>query len=168
MIIETLTRTPRWVWLLLCVLLVYGFTQSRRRNVPYRRALILPGVMLGVSLSGVIGQFGGDAGIVVLWLAGVVSALVLNRWLSWPWGVRYTQSDHSFVLLGTWFPLALIVSIFGLRYFVGVASALHLEIIRSGLFAALLAWVYGLLGGVFLAGGVRMWRLAHSRRGVGG
>ena len=163
MILEILKRPPPWVWLLLGFLLVYGFTQTRSRIVSYRRTMILPVVMLGLSLSWIERHFDKGPPVGLAWFVGVGCALVLNRWLGWPWGVRYSESESAFALTGSWFPLALIVGIFSLRYFANVSLALGLRFARSGLFPSALAWACGLLGGVFLAGAVRLWRLAHPQ-----
>ena len=161
MIVEILKRTPPWVWLLLCFLFVYGYTQTRSRIVSYRRAMILPAIMLALSLSGLAGRFDKAPAVGVAWFAGVGCALVLNRWLGWPWGVRYSESERSFALTGSWFPLILMLCIFSLRYFANVSLALNLGFTRSELFSPVLAWVYGLLGGIFLSGSVCLWQLAH-------
>ncbi len=162
--IQILTRTPPWVWLLLCLLLVYGFAQTGDRVVSYRRAMILPVVMVGLSLAGIAGNFGVDLAVALAWTAGVICAFILNRWLEWPWGVQYAQTEQSYSLTGSWLPLALIMCIFSLRYFVGVSLAMKLGFTRNVLFAPTIASSYGLLGGIFLAGGIRLWRLAHPRR----
>ena len=97
---------------------------------------------------------------------GVGCAFLLNRWLGWPWGVRYSESERSFALTGSWFPVTLMLCIFILRYFANVSLALNLGFTRSELFSSALAWVYGLLGGIFLSGSVRLWRLAHPRKEI--
>lgn len=163
-VIQILTRTPLWVWPLLCLLLAYGFAQTRARVVSYQQAMILPTVMIALSLVGVAGQFAFDLAVALAWAAGVICAFILNRWLEWPWGVQHVQREQSYSLSGSWFPLALIMCIFSLRYFVGVSMAMKLGFTRNALFMPAIASSYGLLGGIFLAGGIRLWRLAHPRR----
>ena len=82
MIIEILKRTPPWVWLLLSFLLVYGFTQARSRMVSYRRAMILPVVMLGLSLSGVAGHLDKDPPVGVAWFVGHLGS-DFDIWTIW-------------------------------------------------------------------------------------
>jgi hypothetical protein len=162
-ILQILARTPLWVWLLLCVLLAYGLAKTRDRIVTYRRAMILPAVMPALSLAGLASNFGLDLPVMAAWAAGVAFALVLNRRLKWPWAIRYLPRERSYALGASWFPLVLIMCIFTVSYFVGVSLAMRLEFARSGLFSPAVASIYGLLGGIFLAGGLRSWRLAIQK-----
>jgi hypothetical protein len=161
MLMEILKRTPPWVFVLFFLLLAFGYYQTKPRVLPIRRVAILPTVMIGVSIFSVVSAFGISIAAVSGWITGVVCALILNRWLGWPWDVSYSKTRRLFALRGSWFPLALMMAIFLVRYAVGVLFARRLSVTNSQMFASAVSLVYGLLSGVFLAGAVRTWRLSR-------
>ena len=56
--VEILSHTPVWVFVLGAVLFFFGLKQSKERQVPERMVIILPVAMLILSLLGVISGFG--------------------------------------------------------------------------------------------------------------
>lgn len=74
MLIEIIRNTPRWVFLLIIVLLVMGYQQSRDRTASRRSITILPVTATVNLLYGLFsGVFLGRA--VVMWRAAQVSRL---------------------------------------------------------------------------------------------
>lgn len=61
MILEILGRTPIWVWPLFLLLLYLGYTQTRTRPVPAARLAVLPVLMPGLSMFGMLSVFGAVA-----------------------------------------------------------------------------------------------------------
>jgi hypothetical protein len=48
--VEILRHTPVWVWGIFAVLLIFGATQMRRRNVSPPLVFVLPAIMIPLSL----------------------------------------------------------------------------------------------------------------------
>ena len=84
MFIMIISRTPPWVWLLLAVLVALGWTQTRTRQMSLVRATMLPLVLMGLSLFGVLSTFGAHALPLGAWFAALVasafSAKALGAW----------------------------------------------------------------------------------------
>ena len=70
MFIGILQHTPPWVWGLLAALVALGLTHVKTRQMTLRRAALMPVVMAGLSLSGVLSSFGGHALPMLAWVAG--------------------------------------------------------------------------------------------------
>jgi hypothetical protein len=161
MLLEILKRTPPWVYLLFVALLAFGYVQSKPRVVPRARIAILPGVMIGFSLYGVLSSFRTSALALVGWLLGVGLALLLGQALSFSRDASYSAPMRSFAVPGSWLPLVLMMVIFFIRYVVAVLLALNPALADSALFAGGICLVYGFLSGTFLASAVSLWRLSN-------
>ena len=152
MLIEILHRTPSWVFVLLFALVVLGYGQTRDRSVRGSLLTLLPAAMIVLSLYGVLGAFGLNPLGLGAWALGVAIAAgsgrgsaLLRR------GVVYSAATRTFFVPGRWWPLALMMLIFLVRYAVAVAIARRLHVVESLAFAGLVSLAYGLLSGVFLA-----------------
>jgi len=164
MLLEILKRTPTWVFALFAVLVFFGVMQSRTRQVSLARVTILPVVLIGLSLSGIWGSFGGRdfaAYAIAAWLAGVVAAMLVNRHTKWPRNVVYTAATRTFLVEGSWLPLAVMMMIFFTRYAVTVSMAMNPGLAASPWLAAGVSFAYGLMSGAFLARALRI--LASAR-----
>ena len=58
MLVQILSNTPTWVFLLFFVLLVFGLMQTRTRTVRKMPTLLLPTGMILLSLTGINSSFG--------------------------------------------------------------------------------------------------------------
>lgn len=163
MLLEILKRTPPWVYLLFVVLLAFGYSQSKPRVVPRARIAILPGVMIGFSLYGVLSSFGTPALALVGWLLGVGLALLLGQALPFSRDASYSASTRSFAVPGSWLPLILMMAIFFIRYIVAVLLVRNPALADLELFAGGICLMYGFLSGIFLAGAAALWRLRNRR-----
>lgn len=147
---EVVQRTPWWVWPLFVGLLVLGFRQRRDRVVGRRRLLGLPLAMVAVSLHGVVSSFGGAAVALAGW--GVGLALALRKPLAG--GLRDVcaiRGTGVLAVAGSWWPLALMMAIFVVRYGVGVVLARGLALGGAWWFMALVGLALGGCSGIFVA-----------------
>src|SRR5476649_2233491 len=156
MLLQILTRTPPWVFVLFAALLFFGALQSRTRQIGLARVAILPVVLIGLSLSGIWSTFGGDASAIAAWLAAVAAAVLLNRLAKWPRKVAYTAATRSFLVEGSWTPLAAMMILFFMRYAVAVSLAMHPELRSAPWLAPGISFAYGLMTGAFLARALRI------------
>jgi len=99
MLREILKRTPTWVFVLFAALVFLGVMQSRTRQITLARVTILPVVLIGLSLTGLWGTFGGHgvgAHATAVWLAAVAAAVLANRYARWPRKVVYAAATRPF------------------------------------------------------------------------
>lgn len=160
MILEIVRRTPLWVWPLFLLLLYLGYAQTRTRPVPAARLAILPVVMPGLSMLGMLSVFGADAVALGCWLAALLATLASVRALGLPKGAFRTPDARSFVVPGSWWPLALIMAIFFTRYAVAVALAMNPSLPQLALFTMAVSVTYGLPSGFFIGRALNIWRSA--------
>ena len=165
MLLEILKRTPVWVFVLFAALVFFGVMQSRTRQITLVRVTILPAVLIGLSLSGLWGTFGAN-GIAVFaiaaWLTAAAAAVLINRFVGWPRKVAYTAATRSFLVEGSWLPLAVMMVIFFTRYAVNVTLAIQPGLAASPWLAAGVGAAYGLMSGAFLARALRILSSARS------
>lgn len=161
---QIVQQTPAWVWGLLAALLALGASQLFDRTAGLRRVLLMPVAMAGFSAYGLVSAFSGagHAGATLgAWVLIAVATAALALWLQpqAPAGARYDSATRRLHLPGSAMPLALIVGIFLVKYFVGVELALQPALARDGTFALQIAVLYGLFNGLFATRALRLWRL---------
>jgi len=166
MFIAIVQHTPVWVWGLLAVLVALGLSQTRDRQVSLVRVTVLPLVMIALSVSGVFSAFGHSPAALGGWAAGVGAALAFGRRLVAVRGAAWSQQTAMLHVPGSWVPLALIVALFALKYFVGVSLALHHELAADTGFAGAISLAYGGFSGLFLLRGLSLRRLAKRPAGA--
>ncbi len=161
-----LERTPRWVWGLLCGLVVVGALQLRARSVAPVRVLLLPLGLTLFSLGGVVGDWMSSRWLlptVVLWLLAFGALVLACGHQPPPSGVRYESAARRIWLPGSAMPLLLIFAIFLLKYAVGVELALRPALREQLGFALGVAAVSGALSGLLAGRSTRLWRFARQR-----
>ena len=164
MVLQILERTPPWVFVLFAVLLVLGTLQTRPRELRLLRVALMPAIFLPLSAWGVWNAFGASEFAYGGWLAGVGSAMLLNRYMRLPRRVSYSSDTRAFKIEGSWIPLAMMMAIFFTRYVVAVATAMQPALKGMPAFAAVVGLAYGLFSGSFLARALRI--LAAAPRPV--
>lgn len=164
MLLEILKRTPTWVFVLFLVLLALGALQTRTRELGWPRVALMPAIFLPLSLWGVWTAFGPQALAFGAWLAGVGTAVALNRFARVPRRVSYEAQTRLFRVTGSWIPLAMMMAIFFTRYAVTVAMAMQPTLTAAPLFATGVGAAYGLMSGSFLARALRIVGAAGTAR----
>jgi len=160
MLLQILTHTPTWVFVLLAVLLALGVQQLFPRRVSLTRATLMPLAMTALSVSGVVTAFGAASAALVVWALATVAAAALSLRRPLPAGTRYDTASRSFFIAGSAVPMAMILGIFSTKYAVGVGLALHPELAQSAGFALTIGALYGAFSGLFAARVLALWRLA--------
>jgi len=80
-----------------------------------------------------------------------------------PETARYDPESRKLIIAGSWIPLLVILAIFSVRYAMGVARGMDLEIVRDRNVQLAASLLLGAFSGFFLARGLLFWR-AHSAR----
>jgi uncharacterized membrane protein len=155
-----LLRTPLWVWVLLVILLVLGYSQTRSRTIGLGRFIAMPVAMILLSLYGTVSAFSLSSGVLSAWFAAcaLVANMVLLR--PAPLDAAYDSARRQFTVPGSWLPLFAILGIFCTKYAVGVTLAMQPAMAHQTLFATLVSMLYGLFSGFFAGRALRLWRLA--------
>jgi hypothetical protein len=166
-----LRGTPTWVWVLLAALVWLGFTQVRDREASLVRVSVMPLVMTGFAIFGMVSAFGSSPMFGYDMLAWMLTAAVMFAAIGTtnpPAGTQFHPATRSFRLPGSWIPLALIVAVFLTRYVVNVDLAMQPALARDGQYTLIVSALYGLTSGMFIGRAARLWRLAIERIGFGG
>lgn len=162
LLLETLKRTPSWVFVLFFALVALGYFQSRDRTISRGRVAIFPLAMIALSFYGVLSAFGNVPASLALWGLGVSLAAGLGVRLGAPQGVIFHAQSRSFFVPGSWLPMVLMMAIFFTKYAVAVILARHLPLADEGAFVVSVSLCYGLFSGVFLARAMVIWQAAKS------
>jgi len=148
MLQQILINTPIWVWALLAFLVYRGLLMSRDRQVTLRATFILPLLMLGLSLQGLIQHFGVRFESVGLWLLAAVCVSALYAKYFGKNGVQVV-SERLIQLQGSWMPLVLMMSIFFLKYCENIAVVVQPELRSNIVFISVCSVSFGIMNGLF-------------------
>lgn len=116
---QIVANTPLWVWPLMAFVLWLGLQGLRARVVPWWRLAILPLVGLATSLGGIV-QSTDPAAAATGWGLALLACLPLGWALGQKRPVRLRPEDGRLEIAGGWFVLLFGVSIFAVRYAMGV------------------------------------------------
>lgn len=148
---QILAHVPLFVWGILLALVALGVSQSRPRAVALRRLVVLPVVMLGLGVAGVVGSFGHPALTLPVFAAAVTLSVLLLTGRMDVSGVGWDAATNRLSVPGSWLPLAMMMAIFALKFVVGATLALHPALRETASFTLPMSAAYGLLGGFFAA-----------------
>jgi hypothetical protein len=169
MIGNILAHTPTWVWFLLAALTWLGVAQLRDRNAGLVRVSLLPVIMTGLSLWGLVGAFGSSPVFgytMLMWMFVAAVAFAAIGITAPPKGTLYEPVTRTYFLPGSVLPLVMILGIFLTRYVVNVDIAMNPTLTRDGQYTLIVGAMYGLFTGTFLGRAARLWRLAAERSGL--
>lgn len=161
-----ISRTPVWVWALLAALVALGLTQTRTRQMTLVRATALPSVMMGLSLFGVLSTFGAKALPLGAWLIALVGSALAAQALGVWRGALWSATTSRFEVPGSWLPMAIILSIFVVKFYVGVSVGMQPSLKADTQFSTVVCLIYGVFSGLFLARGLNFWTLMKSSPGL--
>jgi len=149
MLQQIISHTPLYVWALLAFLMYRGYLASKDREATLRNLAIIPGVMLVLSIQGILGKFGGSDVALVAWAAGAIASTALTWTLVDASRITADRSKGTLHQRGSWIPLMLMLSIFVVKYAVAIVSAMHPELNDSGTFMFAVCILFGLFNGIF-------------------
>lgn len=168
MLLHIVSNTPRWVWVLLLVLVCLGVSQRLSRTASRGRVIRIALAMAALSLYGTVSAFGLNFQVLTCWFAAAVAVGYMVLLIPLAGGTHYLAETDAFAVPGSWTPLALIVGLFALKYLVGILVAMHMPVVHAALFGPALGLLYGAFSGAFLGRAGRLILLANKHRTVAG
>ncbi len=144
---QIVAHTPLWVWPLMLFVLWLGWRGLRPRIVLPARLAILPLVSVGTSIAGIAQSM--QPGLAFAgWAVALLAALPLGYAIGGQRAVRLRPEDGRLEIAGGWFALCFGVSIFAVRYALGVLfgvlPALRAELLWICLSGAVGGFVAGI------------------------
>ena len=123
---QIISHTPIYAWILFGVLLWKGWKARKTRITPWKALLIMPAVMSTWSIYSIWIHYEPIA--ICLWAVSIALGVKLG-WLTMrKLHLRFDKEQKLVEASGSWTPMLLSVSIFSLRYFLGVTYGLHPEL----------------------------------------
>ena len=161
MLYQILVHTPLWVWAMLAFLLYRGWSAASDREAAIAKVATVPVLMLGLSGHGLYELAHADA----LALGAALLAAIASGILSWSAAgkagtVAYPERGTVF-MRGSWFPLAMMIGVFAVKYAMGVLKAMHSPYVQGASVIVAVSLLYGLFIGVSTG---RMLRILHLYR----
>ena len=98
------------------------------------------------------------------WATGVFASMTFGPHLLPRLRASWQAASDSLRIAGSWLPLALIVSLFLVKYVAGVSLALHPQLVAEGDFIVACSLAYGLFSGLFAARGLQLWQVRRAAR----
>lgn len=160
MILQILSHTPVWVFGLLLGLLGLGLMQARTRSVRKAPALLFPAGMIALSVAGIHWSFGFTALAVASWFVAAATATACGYAYLRDKNVLWQKNEGKFFIPGSWVPLAVMMTLFSLKYVHAVMKVIHPDSVAAPVFIGTLSAVYGLLSGYFSARAANLITLA--------
>lgn len=157
-----LAHVPTWVYGLFALLLALGLLFTRARAVhPVVPTLMAMGFGC-YSLYGVISSFGASPATVASWATGMAVSAFLVRPHFGPRELSLVPGSPKILVPGSWLPLALMMGIFAVKFFVGVVRGARLPVGTEVWFAPAVCLTLGLLSGGFTARGLNVRRYVQE------
>lgn len=160
MLMQIVTHTPTWVFVVFALLLLLGGRQLVPNTTSLTRVAVMPIAMTALALYGVLSAFAATPLALLGWaVAAAVLGLAVSR-MPPPASTRYDGATRTFHATGSPVPLMLMMGIFFTKYVVGVSIAMHPELPMHLGFALSIGTLYGAFSGIFAARALRLWKLA--------
>jgi len=153
--IAVVTHTPWWVFAILAYLIWMGVKGFQPRSMPLARVFITPAVFIVWGVVGAAGRHLPAALNAAAWIGGAVVGAIPGV-LTSPRRVELNRSLNLVHFEGSLFPLVRNLTIFALRYGLGVATATSHGDDPS--LAIVATAVSGLSAGYFLGWTAMFWR----------
>lgn len=119
---QILSNTPVWVFVLFAGLLGFGLLQARDRSVKKPVAYLLPAAMVALSWYGVQSGFGLKVIPLAAWLTGLILVVVVSYRTFRQSALSFDPQQNRFFIPGSWVPLLVIMGIFFTKYAVIVQA----------------------------------------------
>ena len=160
-----LANTPWWVYLIFAYLIVKGIKASRPRLLPIKRLVILPIVLLGFSIYGLVEVVAFNPINGGIWFVCLLIGAVLGHVQIRQQKLVFDKKSHLVQTPGSWSMLILILVIFLSKYYFAYSLAIHPAEVQHLIFRVSLLGISGLCNGLLLGRlgcfFYKMWQAEH-------
>lgn len=126
---QIISETPTYAWLLLVFLLWGGWKSRKDYIISWKSLLIMPAAMLFWSIYSIIDRHSSVA--IFLWVLSLAVGIWLGSLTVLKSRLRIDKELKLIEVSGSWIPLVLSVTIFSLRYFLGMMYGFYPLLVDS-------------------------------------
>jgi len=155
MIGKIISSTPLYAWLLLALLLWKGLRARKLHRISWKDTLIFPAIMVVWSFYSTYNNY--DVSAIIFWIVSFALGIGLGPLTLRNLRSVFDKKSKQIELSGSWIPLIILVSIFSLRYFLGVTYGMHPEL-RGTLSLLIVENLAAAISGIFLGRVLELWR----------
>ena len=149
-LIGVVTHTPVWVWVLFIFLISRGLKARRPATVTLERLAIIPGIFLIWDIYDLIVYRTLTPGTVALWTAGILAGAALGYVLIKQAVITRAEAPRSLYRQADYTALPFMMLAFGVKYVLGVMSAVSPQTMQQPAMSALAIVSGGVFAGVFI------------------
>lgn len=156
--------TPVWVWVLLVFLLSRGFKALSSRTVPLSRLAIIPLIFTAWGIVHLaLNPLAGWSAVIV-WMAAALAGIAAGVFMAGKTRFVVDPGANTVMVPGSALPLALMIAIFAVRFWLGFHMAMATNASLLGVYVLIGAAVSGIVAGVFCGRFITYWRAMAARR----
>ena len=144
------THTPAWVWVLFIFLISRGIKARRPATVTLERLAIIPAIFLIWDIYDLVVYRTLTPGTVALWTAGILAGAALGYFLIKQAVITRAVAPRSLYRQADYTALPFMMLAFGVKYVLGVMSAVSPQTMQQPAMSALAIVSGGAFAGVFL------------------
>lgn len=146
--LKFLTHTPIYVWAILALLIYRGVIAMRDREVPFKKLMIIPALMIALALLDIATKPAGPIATFAPWLAGMALSMLLICTFG---SAQITAGSKPGLVRvrGSKVPLAMMMAVFVTKYAAAVATAIVPSLARDLVFVGILCGFVGIFSGYF-------------------
>jgi hypothetical protein len=126
-ILDIVTGTPIWVWVILGYLLVVGIMATRPTTVSLLKLGIMPSIFIWWSFYSFYLKCTACWPLFIPWILVFVVSLLVGQQLMRKTPIVFDLNRRLFHVPGSWFPLLLSCSFFAVKYAMGATYAMMPE-----------------------------------------
>ena len=144
------THTPAWVWVLFIFLISRGIKARRPATVTLERLAIIPAIFLIWDIYDLVVYRTLTPGTVALWTAGILAGAALGYFLIKQAVITRADAPRSLYRQADYTALPFMMLAFGVKYVLGVMSAVSPQTMQQPAMSALAIVSGGVFAGVFI------------------
>lgn len=157
--LKIITNAPIYVWPLFALLVWRGLKARKTYIATWKILSILPAAMMIWSVSAFATRYGFR--LIFISAVGIALGCWLGTNLVKKQNIKFDKTRQLIEIEGNSWPLILSLSIFCLRYFLGVAYAILPELVKNGA-CMMLECVTTILSGMFLGRLIGYWQKSKT------
>ena len=157
---QMISHSPFYVWPLFCLLLWGGWQSRKIYVISWKSLFIMPVIMFIWSIYATIARYGNIS--ICWWAISIAIGIWLGSLTVRKLQLRFDKQSSLIEVAGSWIPMILSLSIFCLRYFLGVAYGLHLDLVKNPALLFILDNVATIISGMFMGRLVGYWQQSKT------